>query len=55
MLAERLDRCKIPDLVRSRHQVLDHDQTEVQHESEQCPQVLVNRMNSVNEENVYRN
>ena len=32
--------------------MLDHDQTEVQCESEQHPQVLVNRIDSMNEENV---
>ena len=34
--------------------MLNHDRTEVRRESEQCPQVLINRMNLVNEENVYR-
>ena len=33
--------------------MLNHDQTEVRGESEQCPQVLVNRIDSMNEENVF--
>ena len=52
MLAKHLDRHKIPDLVRSRHQALNHDRTKVQSELSSALKFLL--VIPLLKENVYK-